>query len=201
MTVTKREAWAAMVLGITVSIAANVLAAEPTWPSRAINAWAPIVFAIAVHIAIGTKPRTPAVRRVVRTGLTLIGAIAAWASYGHMIEVVQTLGGEHGPVSWFLPLTVDALVALCLAIIWDTETSTRARKPPPPQRARVDPQPAKPAASNDKAASNTERAAKLRAVVDQHPDWTQQQIANEVGCSPRTVRRYLSQTSTNGATP
>lgn len=112
-------AWAVLVLGLAVSVAANVLQAQPTPAGRAIAAWPPLALLLALElmtrVLVGRGVLTAALW-VVTGG---IGVIAAWVSYWHMRETVLQYG-EQGISAWVLPLTVDGLVIVasgCLVVL------------------------------------------------------------------------------------
>jgi Protein of unknown function (DUF2637) len=96
-------------LGVAASLAANMLHAEPNNYSRTIAAWPPL----ALFATIEVISRVPVSRawlagaRVVST--IVIGGIAAWVSYWHMVAVVGRFG-EQGATPYLLPFSVDGLV-------------------------------------------------------------------------------------------
>lgn len=109
----------ALTLGVSASIAANILHAEPNLISRAISAWAPLALLLCVELI----SRVPVHRRgrafIRMTATTAIASIAAWVSYWHMVDVVARYG-ETGATPYLLPISVDGLIvvaSICLVEI------------------------------------------------------------------------------------
>lgn len=115
----KRVRWAVratMALGIAVSVAANILHANPNPISQAIAAWPPLALLLVVELVsrIPVHKRSLAAVRVVATAA--IAGIAAWISYWHMQSVAARYG-ESGSSPYLIPVTVDGLIivaSVCL---------------------------------------------------------------------------------------
>jgi hypothetical protein len=81
-----------LTFGLAASIAANVLHARPELTSQMISAWPPLSLLLTVELV----SRVPVHRwwrttiRVLATGS--VAGIAAWVSYGHMVEVARRFG-------------------------------------------------------------------------------------------------------------
>ena len=108
----RRLRWAVratLVLGVAVSVTANVLHARDEPIAQAIAAWPPLALLITVDLV----SRVPVHRRLlggVRIAATFaIAAIAAFISYGHMAGVAARYG-EAGVVPYLLPVSVDGLI-------------------------------------------------------------------------------------------
>ncbi|GIF01592.1 DUF2637 domain-containing protein [Paractinoplanes rishiriensis] len=102
---------AVLTLGVTASVAANVLHA-PTHPiSQAIAAWPPIALLLTVELIsrIPVHQRLLAAIRIIAT--TTIAGITAWISYWHMTGVAARYG-ETGASVYLLPLSVDGLIVV-----------------------------------------------------------------------------------------
>ncbi len=101
-----------LALGISASLAANVLHAHHLLIDQIISGWPPV----AVFATIEAIARVPIRRRwlaVIRmTGLGFVAAIAFWVSYWHMASVAAA-HGENGS-KYLLPLSVDGLVVVVL---------------------------------------------------------------------------------------
>jgi hypothetical protein len=99
-----------LALGISASLAANVLHARHLLIDQIISGWPPV----AVFATIEAIARVPIRRRwlaVVRmTGLGFVAGIAFWVSYWHMASVAAA-HGENGS-KYLLPLSVDGLVVV-----------------------------------------------------------------------------------------
>jgi hypothetical protein len=100
---------AVLILGLVVSVLANVLHANGNWISQTIAAWPPLALLFTVELI----SRVPVYRRslaAVRLAATAtIAGIAAWVSYWHMAGVAARYG-ETGASPYLMPLTVDGLV-------------------------------------------------------------------------------------------
>lgn len=111
---------AALALALAASLAANVLAAEPTIVGRAIASWPPV----ALFIAIALLERVPLVpghpmRAAARTGgAVAVAGVAAFVSYRHMNHLARAHG--EGPVAAaLLPLSVDGLIVVASMVLLD----------------------------------------------------------------------------------
>ncbi len=107
----RRVRWAVrftLALGISASLAANVLHAHHLLIDQIIAGWPPVaVFATIEAIArVPIRKRWLAVIRM--AGLGFVAGIAFWVSYWHMASVAAT-HGENGS-KYLLPLSVDGLV-------------------------------------------------------------------------------------------
>ena len=195
----RHGARATLILGIGASLAANMLAADPSIIGRIIAAWSPLALLLTVEL-LSRVPAAPGwLSRVRVASAASIAGIAAWVSYWHMVEVAAAYG-EGAVAAHLLPFSVDGLVivsSICLMEIsqrmaadaddqtdvdevelHDVEEPIEA---PTPIRA---PKPTPPAGGG--------LAVTVNDLADLHPDWTQAQIAAEAGCSERTVRRHLT---------
>lgn len=127
----KRIRWAvrgALVLGVTASVTANVLHAEPNPISEVIAAWPPLALLLTIELI----SRIPVHRRwlgVVRlTATVAIAGIAAWVSYWHMASVVSRYG-ETGATPYLLPFSVDGLVAVASVCLVEIGGRIRVAEP------------------------------------------------------------------------
>ena len=198
---------ATLTLGIGASLAANVLAADPSIAGRVIAAWSPIALLLTVEL-LSRVPITPGwLSRMRVAAATVIAGIAAWVSYWHMVEVAETFG-EAPVAAHVLPFSVDGLVvvaSICLVEISDrlggarSEAGPRTRSTTPHRGSAPTPaatangrSPSSATTSRSGANGSTPTGDRVRAVAADHPDWTQAQIAEAAGCSIRTVRRHLT---------
>ncbi|MEV6487240.1 DUF2637 domain-containing protein [Actinoplanes sp. NPDC051633] len=111
----RRLRWAVravLVLGVTASIAANVLHALPNLISQLIAAWPPLALLLTVELIsrVPTHRRDLAALRLIATAI--IAGIAAWVSYWHMAGVAARYGETGAAASYLLPLSVDGLVVV-----------------------------------------------------------------------------------------
>jgi len=110
----RRIRWAVravLALGITASVAANVLHAEPNGIAQTIAAWPPMALLLTVELIsrVPVHRRWLAVVRMLATGT--IAGIAAFVSYNHMVGVAIRYG-ETGAAPYLIPLSVDGLVVV-----------------------------------------------------------------------------------------
>lgn len=143
---TKRVAVAAFLVGAAVSIAANVIAAEPTMLGRAVAVWPALALLLTVHL----YQHVPVTRRdwlgfAHKIGVLGVVGVAGWVSYWHIVEVALR-AGETAVTAHILPVTIDVMMAIATAV------ATHKPKPAPARR--------RPAARKAAAAS----PAKLRSV-------------------------------------
>ncbi|MEU1968922.1 DUF2637 domain-containing protein [Micromonospora sediminicola] len=118
---------AVLTLGVTASIAANVLHARPNLISQVIAAWPPLALLLTVELI----SRVPADRRGLAAArliaAAVIAGIAAWVSYWHMAGVAARYGETDAAASYLLPISVDGLVVV--ASISLVEIAGRIRTP------------------------------------------------------------------------
>jgi hypothetical protein len=130
----RRFVRAVLAFGILISLAANVLGADPHPISQAVAAWAPLALLLAVELV----SRTPVARRgrsILRiTGTVIIAGIAGWVSYWHQVEVAIHYG-EAGLNAYLLPFSVDGLIVVASVTL--VELGDRIRTLEQPQPATV----------------------------------------------------------------
>lgn len=117
---------ATLMLGIGASLAANVLAADPTAPGRVIAAWSPLALLLTVELL----SRVPIVvggwlSRIRVAAAAGIAAVAAWVSYWHMVEVAIAYG-EAAEAAHLLPLSVDGLVIVASVSLMEISNRLQA---------------------------------------------------------------------------
>ena len=196
----RHGARATLILGIGASLAANMLAADPSIIGRIIAAWSPVALLLTVEL-LSRVPAAPGwLSRIRVAAAALIAGIAAWVSYWHMVEVAAAYG-EGVVAAHLLPFSVDGLVivsSICLMEISqrmtadvDDQADASTDEAPTEALAAIEaptpirtPKPTPPAGGG--------LAVTVNDLADLHPDWTQAQIAAEAGCSERTVRRHLT---------
>jgi hypothetical protein len=115
---------ATLSLAVAASTIANILHARDNPISQTIAAWPPLALLAAIELIsrVPIHRRTLAALRMVATAT--IAGIAAYVSYGHMVEVTRRYG-EVGASAYLIPLTVDGLIvsaSVCLV-----ELSSRIR--------------------------------------------------------------------------
>jgi hypothetical protein len=144
MTQLYRFRWAVratLFLGVSASVAANILHAEPNPVSQVIAAWPPLALLLTVELI----SRVPVHRRylaVVRLAATAaIASIAAWVSYWHMAGVAARYG-ETGASPYLMPLSVDGLVIVASVSL--VELAGRIREAEDARAGVPVPQPAAP---------------------------------------------------------
>ena len=120
---TKRIAGAAFGHGALASVAANVVAAEPTAVGRIVSAWPAVALLLTVHLFQHAQ-RSFAVKLAVLS----VAGVAAWISYWHMVTVA-TMAGEGIVSAHLLPVTVDAMMAVATVVLTTKPKPVRRRKP------------------------------------------------------------------------
>ncbi len=113
-----------LVAALLVSVAANMLAAEPTVVGRAVAAWPPIALLLLVDV-LGRTPRSSGwLGRLVALATASVAGVAAVASFWHM-RAVALSAGESELVAVLFPLTVDGLAVVCSAALVELSRSDR----------------------------------------------------------------------------
>ena len=191
-----------LVVGFSSSLAANLMSAT-TAESRVISAMFPIILALAMEILF----RVEWERKLTHFGLGLgfvgIAGGAALGSASHIYEVAMEQGGQAPPLAVALVVAVDGLMLM------STITLVEAQHRPEPEPVEVLAAPADPVVEAPEPEPAPEPVAPvepeaLRPVPDLVEDpqtearrlrdegLTQQQIADQLGKSVRTIRRYLA---------
>lgn len=111
---------ATFVLGLAVSLMANVLHAENNPISKAISGWPPLALMLTVELIsrVPVHRRSLAIARLLATAT--IAGIAGWVSYWHMASVAASHGEASFGSQYLWPLTVDGLIvvaSVCLVEI------------------------------------------------------------------------------------
>ena len=193
---------AALGLGVTVSIAANVLHARPNPVSQAIAGWPPIALLLTVELIsrIPVAGRTRATVRVLATAI--IAGIAAWVSYWHMAGVAARYG-ETTTSAHLLPLSVDGLVvvaSICLVeLSARMQTTSRPTSPgsndacrcaslaapgaPATTGSSIPAEPARPAAKPDRITAAAKPSRQGRAATLAAPSAS---VASDAAYTPTT---------------
>jgi len=127
----KLTATATFILGAIASVAANVVAAEPTAVGRIVSAWPALALLLTVHLFQHAQ-RSFAVKLAVLS----VAGVAAWISYWHMVHVA-TMAGEGIVSAHLMPITVDAMMAVATVVLTTKPKVARRRKPA--RRASVTP--------------------------------------------------------------
>lgn len=116
--------------GVLVSLAANVLHADPNIISQAVAAWAPLALLLAVELLSHVPMTIRSARSWLRmTATGIVAAIAAWVSYWHMVGVATTYG-ETGLTPYLLPISVDGLVVVASITLVEVTARIRERETP-----------------------------------------------------------------------
>ena len=131
-----------------VSVACNVLAAEPSAVGRAVAAWPPVALLLVVEV-LARSPLPPGrLRWTAAGGAGSVAVVAAVASFHHMHSVAGSVG-ESALVAILFPLSVDGLAVVASVALLGTTPSSRPRplEPPadvvrPPSNQPTDPGPA-----------------------------------------------------------
>lgn len=130
----RRTSVAVFSLGVTVSLAANVMASAHTPLGVATGLWAPIAF-LASMMLMENVPANGLAGKARFVGMLFLAGIAGWVSYWHLVEVFLTAGMD--PVSaHLLPLTVDVMMAFASPGM-KTKVTTAARRRPAAKKAQT----------------------------------------------------------------
>ncbi|WP_433299670.1 DUF2637 domain-containing protein [Actinoplanes sp. CA-030573] len=204
-------------LGISASLAGNVLHAADNPVSKAISAWSPLALLLTVEL-ISRIPTRRGWMTVARLGATaVIAGIAAWVSYWHMAGVAARYG-ETGASPYLLPFSVDGLIVVASISLVEIGGRLRAAAEPsieartdvsrpveldastPPASAtaaQIEPaaEPvAEPVAVTPRPKRVTPRPAsadKVAKAAAKLPGASVAQIAKKAGVSVSTARRHL----------
>ncbi len=217
----KRIRWAvraALMVGVAVSVTANVLHAQDNPISQSIAAWPPLALLLTIELIsrIPVHTRRLAVARLAAT--TVIAGIAAWVSYWHMVGVASRYG-ETGASPYMIPISVDGLVVVASICLVELAGRISALQPQAqmttvqPTRATFDydrpigPEPAPPVAEVDKLSTqkppqrkpHASAADRVIAAHNRTPNATDERIAERINVSLRTVRRHRPRPSPRSA--
>lgn len=110
-----------------VSVACNVLSAEPSWVGRGVAAWPPIALLLVVEVLARSPLPTGRWRWAAVTGAGSVAAVAAIASFTHMQAVAREVG-ESELVATLFPLSVDGLAVVASVAL--VEVNRRVASPP-----------------------------------------------------------------------
>lgn len=95
-----------------VSVAANVVSAEPTVIGRAVASWPPIALLLVVEVLARVPIPTAGVGRwLVVLGAGSVALVAGVISFSHLYDVAEK-AGESEFVAWLFPLSVDGLAVV-----------------------------------------------------------------------------------------
>ena len=117
-----------------VSVACNVLSAEPTPVGRAVAAWPPVALLLVVEVLARSPLPAGRLRWAAALGAGSVAVVAAVASFHHMHSVALSVG-ESPMVAWLFPFSVDGLAGV-------TSIALVTTHPDPPDQAAVDQTPA-----------------------------------------------------------
>lgn len=129
---TRRIALTGLIAGATVSVAANIVSAEPTILGRTVAAWPALALLLTVHLFQHAR-RTWAIK----VAILAVAAVAAWVSYWHMVDVAL-MAGENSITAHILPATVDAMMYVA-TIVLTTKTAQAKKRTARRPAAKVTP--------------------------------------------------------------
>lgn len=160
----RRSAWAAVVVGVAATLAANVASAEPTVTARLVAAAAPIAFLISVEVLTRSGRPRPATSDTATDTATTAGATSATTATGDSdtsatatSDTATTPGATGGATSGA-----------------STATAT------PSRRRQVSRQ----------VSRRQSSASRVAAAVAAAPGATAAELAEQLGLSVRTVQRH-----------
>ena len=115
---------AIVVIGVTASIAANVLGAEDLI-AAGISGWPPVALLLSLEVLT----RVPASKRLGAAGRVVatigVAFAAGWLSYWHMAATVSQ-HGEVGGSQYIWPLSVDGLMTISAIALVELGARIRA---------------------------------------------------------------------------
>ncbi|GIM97530.1 DUF2637 domain-containing protein [Paractinoplanes toevensis] len=215
----KRIGWAVravFTLGITASLAGNVLHAEDNAISQAISAWSPMALLLTVELISRVPVRKGAASYARLAATAVIAGIAAWVSYWHMAGVA-TRYGETGASPFLLPFSVDGLIVVASISLVEIGGRIRSMTEPvietptvsapasvvadTPSVVAADPAPAVEKVPVKRVTPRPASAAKVAKVAAKMPGASAVAIAEKAGVSPSTARRHLAAQRVTNASP
>ncbi len=113
-----------LALGIAVSVAANVLHADPDPISQIIAAWPPLALAVAIEIIARVPVHHSLWARARVSTAGIIALISAYVSYWHMAGVIVRYG-ESPDVAYLLPFSVDGLIIVASVSLFELNNHQR----------------------------------------------------------------------------
>jgi hypothetical protein len=172
---------ATLTLGVSASVAANILHAHHNLISQTIAAWPPLALLVTVEL-ISRVPVHRAALAAVRVLATVaISGIAAWISYWHMVGVVAHYG-ETGLSPYLMPFSVDGLIvvaSICLVELSAQIRPTTAAAPITQPAAATRPEPVVTPSSLHPAGVPDELLPGARLVADAYRDATGTTITSD----------------------
>ena len=124
----ERRVHLVLAVALLASVAANVLAAQPSWIARGVAAWPPLALLFVVDV-LGRAPVASGwLGRASVAGAAGVASVAALASFTHVRHVALAVG-ESNLVAWVLPISVDGLAVVCSVAL--VEINRHKRLPPP----------------------------------------------------------------------
>jgi len=111
-----------------VSVACNVLSAEPSWVGRGVAAWPPVALLLVVEVLARSPLPDGRWRFAAIGGAGSVAVVAAIASFTHMQAVARQVG-ESELVATLFPLSVDGLAVVASVAL--VEVNRRSAAPHP----------------------------------------------------------------------
>jgi len=203
---------AVLTLALAASVAANVAAAEPTVLGRTVAAVPPVGLFLAIELIARIPSGGSVLARVRWLSAGVIAAVAAWASYWHQVDLAL-LAGESRTTALLLPLVIDGLVVVASVSLAEigravaragidapdtgADTPTSAPASPagpvalvPNPEPDTGPGPVELVNLSDPALTTK---AKVAALLAQDPTLTAETMAEMIGVTERTVRRWRTE--------
>jgi hypothetical protein len=147
-----------------VSVAANILAAQPSAVGRAVAAWPPLALLLVVEVLARSPIPTGILRWAATGGAACVAVVAAVASFHHMHTVARSVG-ESPLVAVLFPLSVDGLaVVASVALLGTGPDPTRPHSTPTPDTGDQGPAP-RPAPSSEPTTATAGRPVEGRRSV------------------------------------
>ncbi|OHV44904.1 DUF2637 domain-containing protein [Pseudofrankia sp. BMG5.36] len=176
----------ALTLGVSASIAANVLHAQPSIVGRVMSAWSPVALLITVELISRVPVHRLVLAFVGRAATAAVAGVAAYVSYFHMVSVAARYG-ETAISAHLLPLSVDGLVVVASIALLETGGRIRAEL----DNTQPAPSPAGAVGAVLDLALDTVTAAAFTSTPDPTPTPTTERTAKRV-----PARTGRTQTST-----
>ena len=115
----RRRLVAVLWIAGAVSVACNVLSAEPTAVGRTVAAWPPVALLLVVEVLARSPLPHGRSKWATITGAGSVAVVAAVASFHHMHSVALSVG-ESPLVAWLFPLSVDGLAVVTSVALVNT---------------------------------------------------------------------------------
>jgi hypothetical protein len=128
LTLVRRRLLGVLWAAAGVSVACNVLSAEPSWVGRGVAAWPPVALLLVVEVLARSPLPDGRWRFAAIGGAGSVAVVAAIASFTHMQAVARQVG-ESELVATLFPLSVDGLAVVASVALVEVNRRAVASRP------------------------------------------------------------------------